>query len=56
MSVRTSTTGPGPFSIRPTTPSLPTPVVTFAPALFSSATTRAAVSTSWYDNSGWECK
>jgi len=56
MSVRTRTTGPGPFSRIPTTPSLPTPLVTWAPACFSSAATLAEVCTSWYESSGWVWK
>ncbi len=43
---RTRIVGPWPFLRTPTTPSLPTPVVTSAPAFFSSSANRAAVATS----------
>ena len=46
MSARSSSTGPSPFCITPTTPVPPTPVVIAAPAFFSSAAMRFAVSVS----------
>ena len=45
-SERTRTVGPLPFFSTPTTPSLPTPLVTSAPAFFSSSAILPAVATS----------
>ena len=53
MSVRTSTTGPGPFFSTPTTPVPPTFSVTSKPAFRNSSASLAAVFTSIKDSSGW---
>ena len=57
MSARSSTVGPAPLRITPTTPVPPTFAVTSAPAFLSSAAIRLAVAVSRNDSSGfwWKC-
>ena len=55
-SVRSITVGPGPFFRTPTTPVLPTPVVTSKPARRSRSAILAAVFSSWKESSGDWCR
>ena len=52
MSARSSSTGPGPFSMTATTPVPPTPVVTVKPARRASSAIRAALRVSCMLSSG----
>lgn len=54
MSARSITVGPAPFFSNPTTPVLPTPVVTSNPAARRRSAATPAVRVSCIDNSGCE--
>ena len=56
MSVRTRTTGPGPFFEDSDDAELADARGDPAPAFSSSAAIRRAVSCSWYESSGWVCR
>ncbi len=56
MSALSATMGPEPFVSSPTTPVIPTPVLTCQPRLASRSETVFAVLVSWKPSSGWRWK